>query len=200
MNCLVGDGVYSAGYYVEGLCQRGPSKLRRVFSAGQPGAPTAALNIARRFGLRTGGWAPHGWLRPNPETGADERAAWLADGGLVQHPDGGTAFERYRSAAYANADDSDGAVLLRSDGSVIDVIATDWEAQRLNRPIERVTIDRRDGAWRADRTPLQVADWIVATEIGVLTMAGEGRAEGAEAFVEGYLVEAMRCLGLGERE
>ena len=38
VNCLVRDGAYSGGYYVDGLCQRVPSQLRRVFSAGQPSA------------------------------------------------------------------------------------------------------------------------------------------------------------------
>jgi oxygen-independent coproporphyrinogen III oxidase len=55
-----------------------------------------ALKLAQRFGLRTGGWAALGWLRTNAETGVDERSARLANLGLVEHPYGGTGFERYR--------------------------------------------------------------------------------------------------------
>lgn len=51
----------------------------RIISGGQTGADMGALKAARDLGIKTGGWAPKGWITedgPNPE---------LNKYGLIQH-------------------------------------------------------------------------------------------------------------------
>ena len=73
----------------------------RVISGGQTGADQAGLIVARRFGLPTGGWMPHGWKTatgPNPQLGQEF--------GLREHAGD------YAARTAANVRDSDGTIRL----------------------------------------------------------------------------------------
>jgi len=75
-----------------------------VISGGQTGADRAALEAARKMGIRTGGWVPAGW---RTEAGKDLS---LAEFSCVLHDDW-----RYPPRTYANARDSDVTVWFGRD-------------------------------------------------------------------------------------
>lgn len=77
--------------------------VERIISGGQTGADQAALRAARACGIPTGGRAPKGWATE------DGPAPWLADYGLIEHPDPG-----YPARTEANARDSDATLWLGS--------------------------------------------------------------------------------------
>lgn len=61
--------------------------VKAVLSGGQTGADQGGLRAARAAGLRTGGWAPRGWLvEAWPDPGPAVGAAWLASWGLLECP------------------------------------------------------------------------------------------------------------------
>lgn len=75
--------------------------IERVISGGQTGVDQVALITARELGISTGGWAPKHWM-----TSAGS-APWLADFGLLEHPEDG-----YPPRTHANVRDSDGTLIF----------------------------------------------------------------------------------------
>jgi hypothetical protein len=79
--------------------------VRKIISGGQSGADVGGLLAAWDLGIRTGGWAPKGWLTkrgPNPQLGILF--------GLVEHP---SAFYPPRTAA--NIRDSTATVIFADE-------------------------------------------------------------------------------------
>ena len=137
----------------------------KVISGGQTGADQAALRAARRAGIETGGFAPHGW---RTEDGA---APWLAEYGLVPFGKPGdykarTAENVRTSSAtlwFGNPHSPGGRCTMRAcvthnkDSYVVTLMGReDWTEP--------------DGA-----TPRDVADWILGTVAGVPDSNGETR-------------------------
>ena len=127
-------------------------------------------------------------------------ANWLAGYGLTEHPEGGTAVETCRAAAWANVEDSDATLLLGADAGDFAAIVTARACGELRRPILTVPIVRHDAAWRVDKTPAEVADWIVAVGAGWLNVVGQSRDRQVEAFAAEYLVDVFRMLSFGAAE
>lgn len=81
----------------------------RIISGGQTGADMGALKAGRDLGIKTGGWAPKGWVTeagPNPS---------LREYGLVQH-----SSPNYPPRTRMNCQDSDLTAIfgdIKSTGS-----------------------------------------------------------------------------------
>jgi WD40 repeat protein len=92
---------------------------KRIISGGQTGADTGALLAGRDLGIRTGGWAPKGWITengPNPV---------LNQFGLIQH-----SSPNYPPRTRMNCQDSDLTVIfgdVKSAGTrlTIDICKSD---------------------------------------------------------------------------
>lgn len=86
---------------------------RKIISGGQTGADIGALLAAVELGIKTGGWAPKGWIT---EAGP---ALWLRGYGLVQH-----SSPNYPPRTRMNCQDSDLTVIfgdVRSTGSKLTI-------------------------------------------------------------------------------
>lgn len=75
----------------------------KIISGGQTGVDQAGLRVARRFGLETGGWAPHGWI-----TLDGPKREELSAFGLVEHAGS------YSARTEANVRDSDATIRIAS--------------------------------------------------------------------------------------
>ena len=71
----------------------------KIISAGDTGAEQAALRVARRFGLETGGWAKTGW---KTEYGP---ARWLSKYGILEEDEPGSYLSN-------NIENSDGTIWI----------------------------------------------------------------------------------------
>lgn len=85
----------------------------RIISGGQTGADMGALKAGRDLGIKTGGWAPKGWVTeagPNPS---------LREYGLVQH-----SSPNYPPRTRMNCQDSDLTAIfgdIKSTGSKLTI-------------------------------------------------------------------------------
>lgn len=99
---------------------------RRIISGGQTGADQGALKAAKELGIRTGGWAPKGWITedgPNPA---------LNGYGLIQH-----SSPNYPPRTRMNCQDSDLTAIfgdLKSMGTklTVDICKSDGIPYILN--------------------------------------------------------------------
>jgi hypothetical protein len=86
--------------------------LVKIISGGQTGADRAGLEAAKHLGLKTGGFAPHGYMTedgPKPDLGTEY--------GLEEMPK--TTFQQmYPARSRKNVDESDGTVAFRLYASV----------------------------------------------------------------------------------
>lgn len=86
--------------------------LVKIISGGQTGADSAGLEAAKHLGLKTGGFAPHGYMTedgPNPKLGTEY--------GLEEMPKT-TYYQMYPERSRKNVDESDGTVAFRFCNSV----------------------------------------------------------------------------------
>lgn len=82
---------------------------KRIISGGQTGADTGALKAAKDLGIKTGGWAPKGWIT---EAGPNLK---LNSYGLIQH-----SSPNYPPRTRMNIQDSDLTAIfgnMKSTGS-----------------------------------------------------------------------------------
>lgn len=136
--------------------------LQRVISGGQTGVDQAALKAAARCGIKTGGWAPKGWVT------LEGNAKKLLSGyGLKENFEAGYAERTERNVVEADA-------TLR--------IARDFSTQG-----EKLTLrcirkwDRRYkdvDVTEAEKEPLylptsrEICDWLISEKIVTLNVAG----------------------------
>ncbi|MCE9563754.1 MAG: putative molybdenum carrier protein [Planctomycetes bacterium] len=155
--------------------------LARVISGGQTGADRAGLIAARQAGIPTGGWMPSGFLAhdgTHPE--------FAEKYGIRE-----TTSNQYPPRTALNVQEADATLRF----------ATDW-----NSPGETLTLKLclehqkpcYDVCLRGNRMPEEVAEWIVATGVRVLNVAGnsERRSPGIEEYVVGFLGDVFRLLVL----
>lgn len=157
-----------------------------VISGGQTGVDQAALRAAISCGLRTGGYAPKGWLTE------DGPAHWLADYGLVECPDPG-----YAARTHANVLRADATLLL-----VCGIIGYGSRGSRLvsglacaaGKTLIVVDLDRQpDAAATAHRIAVEAA------LPPVLNVAGnrESGNPGIGAKAGRFLIDLFTILGGG---
>lgn len=145
-------------------------KPKKIISGGQTGADTGALLAARDLGIKTGGWAPKGWITengPNPS---------LNSWGLIQH-----SSPNYPPRTRMNCQDSDLTVIfgdLKSAGAALtkDICVSDSIPYLLNPDSEELRTMCED------------------LQVEVLNIAGNRASKDAEIEerVRKVIVEAFR--------
>jgi hypothetical protein len=174
--------------------------LTKVISGGQTGADLAAWKAARRFGIKTGGFMPGGYLTedgPRPE--------FAALYGAREHES-----PEYPPRTRANVLEADGTLVFAlkppSPGTALTLRIAQDAVRRHGKTCCAIAVGHKAHESRAWRSwyplndaydPAWVALWIERTGIGTLNVAGprESRAPGIGAWVEAYLCEVFRLLG-----
>jgi hypothetical protein len=160
-------------------------RLVRVISGGQTGADRAALVAARAAGIPTGGWMPRGF---RAHDGLHPEFAEVY--GVRETPS-----DRYPPRTALNVKESDGTLRFATDWNSPGEVLTLALCEQYAKPHFEVTPG--SGA-----TPADVAEWITASAIRVLNVAGnaERTSPGIEDWVAEFLAEAFALLTLEQRE
>jgi Circularly permutated YpsA SLOG family len=152
--------------------------IERVISGGQIGADIAGLRAAKALGIETGGYMPLGW---KAKDGAHPE--YYTEFGMIEAP-GDYA---YRTALN----------VLRSDGTIR--FATNWKSygeQATLREIEHykkpyLDVDPSKLSENSALYEVHVAEsWIIAANIKVLNVAGNGRKD-IEEFVTMFMTNLL---------
>lgn len=156
--------------------------LETIISGGQTGADQAGWRAAKRFGLKTGGWMPRGY-----RTEDGPRPEFAAMYGAKEHQS-----REYPPRTMANVSISEGTIFFGSQGSS-GFGATYWGCAELQREFFHIS------------GPLVYPHEFIANLIGrwdfkAINIAGnrEIRSPGIGYWVEEYLCEVFRLLGLEE--
>ncbi|MFQ5931420.1 MAG: putative molybdenum carrier protein [Nitrospiraceae bacterium] len=144
--------------------------LKKIISGGQTGVDRAALDVARKQGVPSGGWCP--------------RARKAEDGPIALiYPLTETPSDVYAQRTEWNVRDSDATLVLtrgspsEGTGFTIDVAA------RLGKPYLLVDLDKPSD-------PAAIASWLEACQVHVLNVAGP-----RESKSPGIYQQALRFLG-----
>jgi hypothetical protein len=157
--------------------------IAKIVSGGQTGADMGALVAARDLGLRTGGFAPKGWLT---EDGPQE--ALLRQFGLIECEE-----EGYPPRTRRNVIHSDGTFLVgrhESGGSQL----TFEFAKRMNKPVFLLACVNPSQMTPDMRRVAEFRRWLERYEIKVLNVAGNRESEmpGIAEFTRAFLLGALR--------
>ena len=152
--------------------------IEKMISGGQTGADSCIIGVGRRLEIPLGGLVPRGWRTergPRPE---------LAELGFTESDSAD-----YPVRTRQNVERSDATLILAtrpdSDGTRLTI----RHAESLGRPFLLVDPFAADAAQ-------QIRSWLMATEPGVLNVAGnrESKAPGIEDRAEQILYEALTGL------
>ena len=138
--------------------------LNEVWSGGQRGADQGGLAAAHDLGLKTGGYAPKGWMTRNgplPE---------LEVLGLIEH-----SSPKYPPRTFANVKGTDGTIRLATDFSTAGERLTFEAIQQYEKPFLDIYL-------LEELSPPEVtAEWIVTNNISKLNVAGNSGETREEA-------------------
>ena len=155
--------------------------LKKFISGGQTGADQLGLQIAKEFGLQTGGWMPKGW---KTEDGPNQLLA--EEFGLAE-----SASASYYPRTYANARDSDGTVYFAYNWASAGCKATLKACEQYGKPTFLVNL-------KSPQPVKQMADWVDSHGITVLNIAGHRGSylsfEQSE-FIRQYLRDLLKLYG-----
>lgn len=162
--------------------------LTKIISGGQTGADQAGWRAAKRFNLETSGWMPRGF---KTEDGPRPEFARLY--GATEHPS-----SDYRNRTISNVGLAEATVIFNrgarpSPGTILALNT----CREVNQPVLVVGIN-------VDSSPTigphSLKAWIIRNRATVLNVAGnrESSSPGIGAWVESYLCEVLRLLGLEE--
>lgn len=157
--------------------------ITKIISGGQTGVDRAALDTAIRLGIPHGGWVPKG-----------RRAE---DGPLPPHYQvRETPSPTYAERTEKNVRDSDGTLII-SRGALTGGSRTTREiAAKLGRPWLHVDLARTP----AFKAALTIADWLAASGIRVLNVAGPRASKDPRIYADVMaLLESVYHLSIGRR-
>jgi hypothetical protein len=165
-----------------------------VVSGGQTGVDQAAWRAARRLGIETGGWMPHGFL-----TEAGCRPEFADDFNARPH---GSA--KYPPRTVANIEGSDATLIIApaidSRGTILAVKT----CMDYNRPYRLIVPLAKSLAIREYERPVRVVTTFLRTTEAlegkpfVLNVAGsrESKNPGIGAWAEEYLLEVFQLASI----
>jgi len=155
--------------------------LKKIISGGQTGADIAGLEVAKKFGLQTGGWMPFGFKTLD---GCKPEYAEMY--GIVPHHS-----SSYVPRTRLNAKTGDGTIRLAYDFDSKGEVCTLRAIKDFGKP--HFDVDLNDPPPVAD-----VIAWLEEHNIETLNVAGnsEQTAEGTHEAVSAYLTELLSELGL----
>ena len=142
--------------------------LEMIISGGQTGADQAGLFAAKKYKIKTGGFAPEGWKTltgPNPELLQDTF-------GLAELRGGG-----YKQRTWANVIISDGTIRFAVSFNTGGERCTRQAIKYCNRPHFDIDLKIED-----EEETERAADWIKKNSIFVLNVAGN--SEGRKGFTD----------------
>ncbi len=151
-----------------------PFRLEEVISGGQTGVDRAALDVARKLGLRSGGWCPRG------------RKA--EDGTIAAcYPLKESASAKYEQRTKWNVRDSDGTLVLTRGVPTGGTALTIGIARRLGKPCLVLDLEQKPNV-------SQAWTWMEEHRIRMLNVAGprESNAPGIHDEAKRFL---QRVLG-----
>ena len=154
--------------------------LRKVISGGQTGADIAGLEVAKKFGLETGGMMPFGF-----KTNTGCRPKYKLEYGVTIHKS-----SSYIPRTRANVRDSDGTIRLAFDFDSAGELCTLKAIKVYEKPHIDVNL--------ADPRPVsEVAAWLEENGIEVLNVAGnaEQTSVGTHEATTQYLEELIEHIG-----
>lgn len=155
--------------------------LKRIVSGGQTGADIAGLEVAKKFGLETGGTMPFGYL--------------TLDGCKPEYKEL-YGIQDHRSSSYVprtrkNVKDSDGTIRLAYKFESAGEICTLKAIQNYKKP--HIDVDLND-----PRPVVDVIHWLGENSIEILNIAGNSEKThcGTHSAATKYLEELFLALGL----
>jgi len=154
--------------------------IEKIISGGQTGADIAGLIAAKKFGIKTGGWMPNGFL-----TQCGPRPEWAKEYDLEEHDS-----YRYTPRTYANVRDSDATIRLAFDLNSAGEICTLKAIHQYKKP--HIDVDLA-----SPRSVEEVAKFIAMHNIKVLNVAGNSELtyNGICGEVIEYLTKLFEHLG-----
>jgi predicted Rossmann-fold nucleotide-binding protein len=158
--------------------------LKKVISGGQTGADQNGVETAFRFGLKTGGVMPKGFI-----TQAGPRQAWAKKYGLTEHTS-----TSYVPRTIINVQTSDGTIRLAGDfGSAGEVLTL--------KAIKQYNKQWIDVDLLKPRPVQEVVDWINTNNIQVLNVAGNSEKTfmGTGQETMEYLTKVFLALGFTDK-
>jgi len=158
--------------------------LRKVISGGQTGADIAGLEVAKKFGLETGGILPFGF-----KTLGGCRPEYKEMYGVTAHKS-----SSYVPRTRENARDSDGTIRLAFNFDSAGEVCTLKAIKDYNKP--HIDVDLSD-----PRPVSEVVVWIEENGIEVLNVAGnaEQTSAGTHEAATQYLERLIEELGRRKR-
>ena len=129
--------------------------LKKFISGGQTGVDQIGLQVAKEFGLKTGGWMPKGW---KTEDGPNQLLA--EEFGLAE-----SSSASYFPRTYCNVRDSDGTVYFAHNWESVGCKATLKACGQYGKPTFLVHL-------KEPPIVKQMADWVDSCGIEVLNIAG----------------------------
>ncbi len=130
-------------------------QLQRIISGGQTGADQAGLYTATRFGIPTGGWAPHNWW-----TSRGQERHLLRDVYHLEEHAGD-----FHDRTFANVRDSDATLRLALDFQTPGESCTMRAIKTFRKPWLDIDLVRPKPA-------SEIAGWLAALNLRVLNVAG----------------------------
>ena len=153
--------------------------LTHIISGGQTGADQAGLEIAHRFRIPTGGWAPKGYItKDGPNIDLKERF------NLKEHRGG------YKERTYENVRVSDGTIRCAVDFFTGGELCTLNAIREHNKPYF-------DAYLLNPASPEEFVIWILRHQIKVLNVAGNSqhtRSLDTHTLTYNYLYRAINNL------
>ena len=156
--------------------------IERVISGGQTGADQAGWRAAKRFGIATGGWMPRDFLTESGSRPEFARLYGAREMPTCQYPP-----RTRKNAAESNA------TIWFGRGDSRGFNCTYGACTNPHRPFLTV-LDP------TERPPSKTVIWIQGFRPRVINIAGnrESSAPGIGAWVEEYLCDVFRAMGLRE--
>ena len=162
----------------------GGSMIEKIISGGQTGADIAGLMVAKRYGLKTGGTMPRGWL-----TTSGPRPEWGDKFGLSEH-----SSAKYAPRTHKNVQESDATIRLAFNFNSAGERCTLKAIHMCKKP--HIDVDLSDPIRHQD-----VIDFMERYSGVTLNIAGNSEVtyNGTCGEVFEYLSKVMELLGLEER-
>ncbi len=139
--------------------------IKKIISGGQTGADQAGLHVAKKLGIETGGWAPHGWM-----TSEGPNKILLQGSYKLQECSGG-----YAARTDWNVRDSDGTIRLATNFNSPGEVCTFKAIDRYKKP--HIDVDLNNPIPHQE-----VIDWIKWGGIEILNVAGNTQRKNFDVF------------------
>lgn len=139
----------------------------KIISGGQTGVDIAALEVAKEYGIETGGWMPPGWIT---QIGAKPQYESLY--GLKEHPQDG-----YKPRTWQNVFDSDATIRLAFNFKSPGEICTLNAIKKYNKPY--YDIDMANPV-----EPNLVLQFLLTNKVSILNVAGNSEKSANGIYIE----------------